>query len=117
MVGPTFLHLMGLSSTLVWDTMGFLSGHQLLHLCNGSARVQTLRADFSAVHDSVASVQRPFVSQLVQTLSLEVVTRVHDPPVSLHDNGGPEVFVTVPPIAGAGSTAASAQNALVHAVE
>ena len=37
-------------------------------------------------------------------------------PVGLHDDGGAEVLVSVPPVGGAGGAAARAQNALVHAV-
>jgi len=39
-----------------------------------------LWASFGAVHDSVASVHGPLVSQLCQTLLAVVISRVHDPP-------------------------------------
>ena len=43
--------------------------------------------------------------------------RIGDPSVSLHQGGGSEVLVLVPPIRGARSRTAGAENALIHAVE
>ena len=37
-------------------------------------------------------------------------------PVSLHDDGGAQVFILVPPVARTRRAAARAQNALIHAV-
>jgi len=44
-----------------------------------------LWASFGAVHDGVASIHRPLISQLFQTLLLEVISWVHDPPTVMRN--------------------------------
>lgn len=61
--------------------------------------------------DAHAVVQRRFA------LLLLLVTRVRQPPVTLHQDSGPEVLLRVPPVRGAGGRAASAENALVETVQ
>jgi hypothetical protein len=48
-----------------------------------------------------------------------LVARVSDPPVGLEKDGGPKVLVLVarPPVGGARSGAARAENALIETVE
>lgn len=87
------------------------------YLCNGQTRVQALGAGPCAVHDGVASVQAHLVIQSSLPLLGELVSGVGNPPVAGHEHGRAEVLARVPPVAGARSGAASAQNALVHAVE
>lgn len=75
-----------------------------------------LRASLGAVHNSVTLEKGPLVTHLIETLLLEVITRVHHPPVRLHDDSWSEILVTVPPVARTRCTAACAQDALIHAV-
>jgi hypothetical protein len=65
----------------------------------------------------VATVQREGVGELLQSLRLDRVPRVSDPAVRLHQHGGTEVLVLIPPVRRARSRAARAEDALVHAVE
>ena len=45
------------------------------------------------------------------------VPAVNDPPVGLHEDGGAQVSVAIPPVAGAGGAAAGTQDALVQPVQ
>jgi len=93
------------------------AGQKFLDLGDGFARVQTLGAGLGAVHDGVAAIDRERVLQLVQALGGMLITGVDDPAVGLHEHGGAEVLVAVPPIGRAGCGAARAQDALVETVE
>jgi hypothetical protein len=96
-----------------------LSGesHALLDLRNGQSGVQSLRARPRAVQDGVASVQAHAVVEGVLALGGLLVTRIVDPSVGLEEHGWSEVLLGVPPVGWAGCAAASAENALVEAVE
>lgn len=94
-----------------------VGGHHLLDLSDGFPRVQALGAGPRAVHDGVAAVQREGVLQLGQALLREVVSGVDHPAVGLHEHGGPQVLVPVPPVAGAAGAAAGTEDALVQAVQ
>lgn len=65
----------------------------------------------------MAAVERHRVLETLLALVGVGVTRVGDPAVSLHEDGGAEVLVLVPPVRRARGGAARAENALVHAVE
>lgn len=65
----------------------------------------------------MAAVQAHAVVELVLALVLLLVARVGDPAVALHEDGGAEVLLRVPPVRGARGAAARAQDALVQAVE
>ena len=75
-----------------------------------------LWAGFGAVHDGVAPVDREGVPELVQALLGAAVPGVDDPAVGLHQHGGPQVLVAIPPVGGARGAAARAQDALVQSV-
>ena len=76
-----------------------------------------LGTDLGAVHDGVATVQLEGVVELGQALLGVVVAAVLDPAVGLHQHGGAEVLVGVPPVRRARGGAARAEDALVHTVE
>mmetsp|Transcript_69893 Transcript_69893/g.197200 ORF Transcript_69893/g.197200 Transcript_69893/m.197200 type:complete len:210 (+) Transcript_69893:17-646(+) len=92
-------------------------GDLRLEVDDGLRRVQALRAAVRAVHDAVAAVELHRVVHPRQPLLRVLVARVGDPPVRLHEHGGAEVELGVPPVGGAGGHAAGAEDALVHAVE
>ena len=62
---------------LVWRAE--VAGHKLLDLSNGKAWIQTLWTNGSTVHNSVASVHRVVVIELLQTLLAELISRVNNP--------------------------------------
>mmetsp|Transcript_76177 Transcript_76177/g.172236 ORF Transcript_76177/g.172236 Transcript_76177/m.172236 type:complete len:345 (-) Transcript_76177:2-1036(-) len=91
--------------------------HLLLEVDDGLGRVQALGAAAGAVHDAVAPVELHGVVHPGQALLRELVTGVCDPTVGLHEDGGAEVVLRVPPVGRARGHAAGAEDALVHAVE
>lgn len=97
--------------------LGGQAREQLLDLGDGTAGIEPLGAGARAVHDRVAPVDAEGVLQLVQTLGGVLVTRVDDPAVGLHQHGGAQVLLGVPPVRGARGGAAGAQDALVQAVQ
>lgn len=88
-----------------------------LDLSNSTAGVQALWTCSRAVHDGVATVQRHGVLQHLTAHLGRLVTRVNQPPVRLHQHGGPQVLLLVPPVRRAGCGAACAKNALVQTVQ
>ena len=64
----------------------------------------------------MAAVDAEAVLHHGQALIGEVVAGVDHPAVGLHEDGGAQVLVRVPPVAGAGRAAAGTQDALVQAV-
>ena len=75
-----------------------------------------LRTSFRAVHNCVTSVDGEGIPQFVQSIFGALVARINHPPVSLHQNGGAQVPVGVPPVAGTRCGAAGAENALVKTI-
>mmetsp|Transcript_10206 Transcript_10206/g.33607 ORF Transcript_10206/g.33607 Transcript_10206/m.33607 type:complete len:249 (+) Transcript_10206:593-1339(+) len=65
----------------------------------------------------MAAIELEGVVEGVEAFLAELVARVLDPAVGLHEDGGAEVGVGVPPVGGAGRRAAGAEDAFVHAVE
>jgi len=88
-----------------------------LDLGNGLSGVEVLGAGVGAVHNGVALVELEGVVQSSQTLLALGVTRIGNPAVGLHEHSRAQVLVAIPPVGGARSRTAGAQNALVHAVE
>lgn len=84
------------SSDLVSGNLS--ESHALLNLGNGERRVKTLGAGPAAVEDSVAAVQAHAVVEAVHALSGLLVARVGNPAVGLHEDGGAEVLLAVPPV-------------------
>jgi hypothetical protein len=80
------------------DVHRLSESHALLDLGNGKSRVQALGASPAAVEDGVATVQAHAVVEAVHTLGSLLVTRVGDPAVRLHEYGGAEVLLAVPPV-------------------
>ncbi len=72
---------------------------------------------FSAVHDGMATVSRPLVLHLFETVEGEIITRINHPSVSLLKDCRSKVFVRVPPVGWAGGRAAKAENALVKTID
>src|SRR5690554_5404960 len=91
--------------------------HQLLDFADRPGGVQPLGAGPRAVHDGVAAVELERILEVVQARAGVLVARIGDPAVGLEQDGGPEVAVAVPPVAGAGRAAAGAEDAFVQAVE
>ena len=92
-------------------------GVQLLQVVQGASRVEALGARERAEADLVALTELHVAAELLEALIGELVTAVDNPAVGLHEDGGAEVVLRMPPVAGARALAASAQDALVEAVE
>lgn len=82
----------------LWYTRHLSESHALLDLGNGEGRVETLGASPAAVQDGVAAVQAHAVVQAVHALCSLLVTRVGNPAIGLHEDGGAEVLLAVPPV-------------------
>src|SRR6187455_3431580 len=85
--------------------------HHLLDLGDGLRGVEVLRAGLGAIHDGVAAVEPERIFQFVEPLAGRLVARVDDPTVGREQRRGPEVAITVPPVAGAGRGTTRAQDA------
>ena len=57
------------------------------------------------------------ILQRIQAFPRVLVAAVDDPAIGLQQDGGAEVTVAVPPVAGARRGAAGAQDALIEAVQ
>jgi len=93
------------------------ASHEPLDAGNGLSRIESLGTGFGAVQDGVASVDGIVVLKFLHPLLGFLITRVDHPAVGLHEDGGAEIFVAVPPIRRAGGRAAGAEDALVHPVQ
>ena len=80
--------------------------HQFLDLCDGLGGIQSLGAGFCAVHDGMAAVEFEGVLQGIQPVAGGFIAAINDPAVGMQQNGGAEVTLRIPPIAGAGGRAA-----------
>ena len=65
----------------------------------------------------MAAVQLHGVVDPCQTLFRELIPRVGDPPVGLHQHCWAQVILWVPPIRRARSHAASAKDAFIHSIQ
>ena len=65
----------------------------------------------------MTSVQTHIIVQRLLTLGLALIPRVRQPSITLQQDCRAEVFLAVPPVAGTRGAAASAEDALVQAVE
>lgn len=65
----------------------------------------------------MAPIQTHVIVQRLLALRLALVSAIGQPPVALQQDGGAEILFAIPPVAGAGGTAAGAEDALVEAVE
>jgi len=86
-------------------------------LRNCSGGVEALWACSGAVKDRVTTIETHLVLKLFLTMTCVGVTRVGNPTVSLHESGGAEVFVLVPPIGRTGGGTAGTKDAFVEAIE
>jgi len=84
---------------------------------DGLSRVETFGAGARAVEDGVTTVHTQRVLKFLLPVSAVCIPRIGDPSVSLHQGGRSKVLVLVPPVRRARGRAASAKNALVHAIE
>ena len=91
--------------------------HTLLNLRNRQRRVQALGTRPTAVQNRMTPVQRHTIIQRVLPRLRRLVTGIRNPPITLQQNSRTEVFLAVPPVAGARGGAAGAEDALVEAVE
>ena len=90
-----------------------------LKTLDGLGGIETLGANLGAVHDGVALVDLELVvSQELDALVADGIARIIDPTEGLQQDGGTEVLLLgSPPVRGARSGAASAQDALVQTVQ
>ena len=70
--------------------------------------IQSFRAGKRAHSDLIALSELHVTAQLLKSLVSELVSRVNDPPVCLHENRGSQVVLWMPPVRGAGGLAAGA---------
>jgi hypothetical protein len=88
-----------------------------LELRNCLCRIQPLRTRPRAIQDSMAPVQTHVIVQRLLALGFALIARVRQPPIALQQDCRAEILLTVPPVAGTRGAAASAEDALVVAVE
>jgi hypothetical protein len=65
----------------------------------------------------VTTIETHLVLKFLLTVSFVGVTRVGNPTVSLHESGGAEVFVLVPPVGRTGGGTAGTKDAFIEAIE
>lgn len=94
----------------------FLSNHSQ-KLVNGCLGVEAFRASHCAHADVLALLQLEALRQFFQSFLRILVSGVDDPAVGLHEDGGAEILVGMPPVRGTRGGAASAEHALVEAVQ
>jgi hypothetical protein len=94
-----------------------LESHFLLDLRNRQTWVQTLRTRSRAVQNGMTSVQTHRVIHSGLPLLLLRISAIRQPPVTLHQYGGAEVLLRVPPIRWAGGGAAGAENTFVETIQ
>jgi hypothetical protein len=58
----------------------------------------------------MAAIQAEGIVELVEPLAGPIVAAVHDPAVGLQQDRGPQIALTVPPVARAAGRAAGAQG-------
>jgi hypothetical protein len=92
-------------------------GESLLDMGNRLAGIQVLGTDLGAIHDCMAAIQFKGIVQLGQTLLGFAIATVFNPSIGLHQNGGTQILVGVPPVTGTTRRATGAQDTLVHAIE
>mmetsp|Transcript_19832 Transcript_19832/g.38873 ORF Transcript_19832/g.38873 Transcript_19832/m.38873 type:complete len:288 (-) Transcript_19832:50-913(-) len=106
------------SSLSLWSYANLVHREDaVLDLGNSATRVEVLRAGLTAVHDGVAAEELEGVIEGLKALLGGLITRVIDPAESLLKYSRSKVLFGVPPVTGAGSGAASAENAFIHTVE
>merc|ERR1712109_242062 len=86
------------SSGQSWFSLLADSSQQLLDFSNGSSGIEALGTSLSAVHNGVTSVHGEGISQLVQSFSRLLISRIYHPSVSLHKHSRSEILVTIPPV-------------------
>mmetsp|Transcript_5219 Transcript_5219/g.14639 ORF Transcript_5219/g.14639 Transcript_5219/m.14639 type:complete len:249 (+) Transcript_5219:1756-2502(+) len=89
----------------------------LFDIGNGLSRIQVLGTNLGAIHNGVTAVQLQGIIELLHTLGGGTVAGILHPTVGLHQHGGAQVGIGVPPVRGTGRGAASAQDAFVHAIQ
>jgi len=83
----------------------------------GTSRVETLGACERAHTNLVALTEFHITAELLETLICVLIARVNNPSVGLHENGGSQIVLRVPPVRRAGRLAAGAEHALVETIE
>ena len=91
--------------------------HRLFNLRNRLPRIQSLRTRPRAIQNGMTSVQTHTVVQRLHPFGFMLIAAVCQPPVGLQQDGGTEIFFTVPPVGGAGGGAAGTEDAFVEAIE
>lgn len=90
---------------------------KFLNFSNSTTRIQTLRTSACAVHDGVTSVNTEGILKFTQTFSGVFITGINDPTISLHENSGTQVFISIPPVRGTRGGAASTQDAFIQTIQ
>lgn len=76
-----------------------------------------LGARTGAVQDAVTSEKSHGVVEPGHALGGELVSAISHPAVRLHEHGGPEVVLGVPPVRGARGHTARTEDTLIHSIE
>ncbi len=69
------------------------------------------------VKDCVTTIETHLVLKFLLTVSIVGITRVGNPTVSLHESGGAEIFVLVPPVGRTGGGTAGTKDAFIETIE
>ena len=84
---------------------------------NGLAGVQMFGTHLGTIHNGMTTVQFKGVVEVAQSFDGPSVPTVFDPSIGLHQNGGSQILVTVPPVTGTTGTATGTQDTLVHTIQ
>jgi hypothetical protein len=76
-----------------------------------------LGAYLCTVHDGMASIQLEGIVQLCQTFVSGSISGILNPTIGLHEHGGSQILVGIPPVGRACRRTASAKDTLVHAIQ
>jgi len=101
----------------IFDFWAFDAAHESFDAGDGLARIESLGAGLGAVEDGMTTVHRIMILEFLHSLFSLLITGVHHPAVGLHQHRRAEIFVAVPPVRWTRGGAASAEDALVHAIQ
>lgn len=84
---------------------------------NGLSGVQMFGTRLGTIHNGMTAIQFKGVIEVAQSLHRLAVPTVFDPSIGLHQHGGSQILVTVPPVTGTTGTATGTQYTLVHTIQ
>jgi len=72
--------------------------YRFFQLGNSTSGIEIFRTDGCTVHDGATAKEFHTVINEFESVGGGAITRVLNPPKGLHQNGGPEILITIPPV-------------------